>query len=112
MGSGPGLKAVALGSCASCNVHTHAQLKMHPSHSPLPPSPTPRLLASGSQELLIAACTGDVERLQEVEGEGEGPNALVFLHDWTVLHEACQWGQVGVVQELLQQGGVNLCKQV
>ena len=53
-----------------------------------------------------------MEKIREREEEGEELNALVFLHDWTVLHEACQWGQVGVVQELLRQGGVNLCRQV
>ena len=77
------------------------------------PIPLPRLLASGTQQLLIAACTGDVAALEQAgEGDGEGPNELVFRHGWTVLHEACQWGQVGVVQELLQQGGADLCRRV
>ena len=98
----PGLLQVAaLGCCASYDAHPPTLHNSQPKPSP------PRLLASGSQDLLVAACTGDVERVRE-----EGVNSLVFLYDWTVLHEACQWGQVGVVQELLRQGGVNICKQV
>ena len=62
-----------------------------------------RILAHGAQELLVACSNGDIEMLDTLRMRGYDPITQTFLHNWTTLHEACQWGHLSIVKRLLAQ---------
>ena len=70
-----------------------------------------RILASGANRLLMAACEGDNESiLKLVEEEGVSPSHE-FSHGITPLHEACEGGHIKAT-ELLIELGADVNKQV
>ena len=72
---------------------------------------TCRLLASGANCLLVAACEGDTESiLKLVEEEGISPSHE-FSHGITPLHEACDGGHVEATKLLIELGA-DVNKQV
>ncbi|XP_021435291.2 BRCA1-associated RING domain protein 1 isoform X1 [Oncorhynchus mykiss] len=61
----------------------------------------------GETPLHLAAIKGDVETVKELLDQGADPN-LKDNAGWTPLHEACNLGHLGVVEVLVERGGVLL----
>uniref|UniRef100_A0A4W5L1W2 BRCA1 associated RING domain 1 n=1 Tax=Hucho hucho TaxID=62062 RepID=A0A4W5L1W2_9TELE len=61
----------------------------------------------GETPLHLAAIKGDVETVKELLDQGADPN-LKDNAGWTPLHEACNLGHQGVVEVLVERGGVLL----
>ncbi|XP_029558297.1 BRCA1-associated RING domain protein 1 isoform X2 [Salmo trutta] len=61
----------------------------------------------GETPLHLAAIKGDVETVTELLDQGADPN-LKDNAGWTPLHEACNLGHQGVVEVLVERGGVLL----
>jgi ankyrin repeat protein len=63
-----------------------------------------RLLAVGINELLVAACTGDSDKIRTlVNKEGFSPSHE-FQQGVTALHEACEGGHEQCVAVLIELG--------
>ncbi|KAK6315297.1 hypothetical protein J4Q44_G00148260 [Coregonus suidteri] len=61
----------------------------------------------GETPLHLAAIKGDVKTVKELLDQGADPN-LKDNAGWTPLHEACNLGHQGVVEVLVERGGVLL----
>lgn len=69
------------------------------------------MLASGANQLLVAASEGDIEMICKLVEEEKISPSHEFQHGITALHEACEGGHVQASQLLLDLGA-DVNKQV
>lgn len=63
---------------------------------------SPRLLAEGVNQLLVAACTGDTNSIRCLVNENGFSPSHEFQQGVTALHEACEGGHTECVEALIE----------
>ena len=72
---------------------------------------SPRLLATGVNKLMVAACTGDSDSIRSLVNEEGFSPSHEFQQGVTALHEACEGGHEECVAVLIELGA-EVNKQV